>query len=83
MTKNTIVRVDLKGGLIGKMLVDPIKAMNSRIREMNDVGWRSTFVLPYTEHNYVVIFAQALVLICTLGLWTWGGGYIVMFERND
>ncbi len=82
MILNKTVRISLMGGLLGAILTNPNRALNDCIMKHNQEGWRSTFIMPHATSNLFIRFIQILSLICTLGLWSWGGGYLVMFERD-
>ncbi len=82
MIKNKIARISLSSGLIGLLFTNPRRAIDNCIESHNNDGWRATFILPHSERNILVFALQILVLLCTLGLWTWGAGYLIMFEKD-
>lgn len=82
MKKNKIGRVSLSGGLIGLLTTNPRKALDDEIDKHNINGWNVVNVLPHKTTNAFVFAAQILVLCCTLGLWTWGAGYLVILEKE-
>lgn len=82
-TLNKVSRVSLMGGLLGLMFTNPSKALDACLAKHNKLGWRSTFIVPHSERNLLVIICQLLVLAVTLGLFTFGAGYIVMFEKES
>ena len=82
LVRNKIVRISLMGGLLGLLLTNPRKALDDCVHKNNVDSWRSTFILQHQERNLLMIIIQYVVLICTLGLWTWGAGYLVMFEKK-
>ncbi|MEG9884612.1 MAG: hypothetical protein V6Z86_08395 [Hyphomicrobiales bacterium] len=83
MVKNKVARISLMGGLLGLMLTNPRKALDDCINKHNAKGWRSTFIVPHAQRNILVIVIQLAFLVDTLGLWTWGAGYLVMFEKEE
>lgn len=80
--KNRVLTVSLAGGLIGMLLTNPRKALEDSIDKANGEGWNAIHVLPHSATNLFVTILKLTVLICTLGLWTWGAGYMVLLERE-
>jgi len=78
---NTIARISLAGGLIGALTTNPRRALNKTIEDYNARGWKAIQVESHKTHNLFIFLLQFLVLILTLGLYTWGGGYLVLFEK--
>jgi hypothetical protein len=69
--------------LIGAIFTNPRKALEDSIEKGNEDGWNAIHIEPHGTTNLFVWVIQLLVLLLTLGLWTWGGGYMVLFERDD
>ena len=80
--RNLVARVSLTGGLIGALFTNPRKALQDEIDSRNKEGWNAIYVLPHGTANLFVWLVQLLVLILTIGLWTWSDGYLVLFERD-
>ena len=40
------------------------------------------YFTPHVETNLLVAILRLVVLVCTLFLWTWGAGYLILFERE-
>ena len=80
--KNKVVRISLSGGLIGALTTNPRKALEDAIDKQNQDGWVATHIDPHRTTNLFIGILQVLVLIFTLFLWTWGGGYMILFERE-
>ena len=80
--KNMVARVSLMGGLIGMISTNPKKALEGCIDKANEEGWNAIHIEPHSTTNIFVMFVQVLVLICTLGLFTWGGGYLILLEKE-
>jgi len=80
---NKVERLSLAGGLIGAFSTNPKRALNIMLKSNNDNGWKAIHIESHRTHNLFVFFVQILVLVLTLGLYTWGGGYLVLFERID
>lgn len=79
---NKVARISLMGGLIGAMTTNPRKALDDEIAKGNKGGWRAIQIIPYRTTNLFIAILQFLVLVITLGLFTWGGGYLVLFDRE-
>ena len=82
LKKNMVTRVSLMGGLIGALATNPRKALENEIDKANREGWNAIHIEPHITTNLFVWILQLLVLALTLGLFTWGGGYLVLFERE-
>ena len=72
----------LMGGLIGALSTNPRKALEDEINKNNQEGWNAIHLEPHRTTNLFIWILQLLVLVITLGLFTWGGGYIILFERD-
>lgn len=83
MKRNKVIRISLSGGIIGMLTTNPRKALEDAIDKANQDGWSATQVESHRTTNVLIFFLQLLVLLCTLGLWTWGGGYLVLMERES
>jgi hypothetical protein len=83
MTKiNKIERIALSGGLIGALFTNPRLALENLIEKNNAEGWNCRQIMDYSSSNFFMKVVQMAVLVCTLGLWTFGAGYLVLFERE-
>ncbi len=79
---NKVVRISLSGGLIGLLTTNPRRAIDAAVDKGNQDGWRCHQILPHSSRNMLVVVVQLAVLLLTLGLWTWGAGYILLFEKQ-
>jgi hypothetical protein len=80
--KNRVLRVALMGGLLGAIFTNPRKALEDNIDTANQQGWNAIHIDAHATTNLFVWLLQLLVLMLTLGLWTWGAGYLVLLERE-
>ncbi|MFP3042423.1 hypothetical protein LQZ19_11460 [Treponema primitia] len=80
---NKIVRVSLSGGLIGAVATNPRKALEKVIQKYNSAGWNCHQILDHATRNIFISIIQIVILIVTLGLWTFGAGYLVLFEKDN
>ena len=83
MRKNKIVRIALAGGIIGLLTTNPRRALEKRIEQENSQGWICTYFIPHRETNLFMIVVQIALLVLTLGLWTFGAGYMILFESDQ
>jgi len=81
--KNKITRVSLTGGLIGALTTNPKKALENEIDKANQDGWSAIHFESHKTTNLFIMFLQIIVLILTVGLFTWGGGYLILFEKES
>ncbi|MCE2782686.1 hypothetical protein [Limnohabitans sp.] len=83
MKTNKVERIFLSGGLIGMLFTNPRKALDELMIEANADGWSAVQILKHSNTNLLITIIQILVLLLTLGLWTWGAGYLVLLEKDD
>lgn len=79
---NRVERISLSGGLIGSMATNPRSAIEKKCQELNVDGWKCHQIIPHSTRNVAVSLLQGVVLVCTLFLWTFGDGYILLFEKD-
>lgn len=83
MKRNKVNRISLMGGLIGMLTTNPRKALEDTIDKANQDGWNAVHIEPHRTTNLFILLLQILVLFLTFGLWTWGGGYLILLERES
>lgn len=79
---NKVVRISLAGGLIGLLTTNPRRAIDNAIDKANQDGWHCHQIVPHSSRNLLVWILQVVVLLLTFFLWTWGAGYILLFEKE-
>ena len=79
---NRVERISMSGGLIGLMLTNPRNAIEEKCRELNSKGWNCHQIIYHSSNNTLVGLLKSLVLICTLFLWTFRDGYVLLFEKE-
>ena len=79
---NKVGRIAFSGGIIGWLTTNPRRALDNRIDKENQEGWNAIYVMPHSDTNLAAVIARLIVLVCTLFLWTWGAGYLILFERE-
>lgn len=82
MRINKIERITLMGGLIGQLLTNPRSALEKAVTHANADGWYCRQVMPHSQTNLFMILLSWICLIFTLGLWTFGGGYMLLLEKD-
>ncbi|MDT3663419.1 MAG: hypothetical protein ROM54_07900 [Anaerobiospirillum sp.] len=80
---NKVCRISLMGGLIGAITTNPRRALDNAIAEANADGWNCHQILPHHTTNLFMVFVQILCLCCTVGLWTFGAGYLLLMEKES
>lgn len=83
MKANKIERVALSGGILGAILTNPKAAIDRALVKANTDGWYCRQVMPHSTSNIFILMLQAFVLVCTLGLWTFGAGYLLLLEKDS
>jgi len=83
MKLNKIVRISLSGGIIGAIFTNPRKALDDILLKNNRDGWNAHQIMSHKSSNEFILLIQIIVLIMTLGLWTWGSGYFILFEKES
>ena len=79
---NKVVRISLSGGIIGMLTTNPRKALDDEIDKHNQDGWNAVYFQEHKTSNLFILALQIVVLLITLLLWTFGGGYMVLFEKE-
>ena len=79
---NKIVRISLAGGIIGMLTTNPRKALEDAINSNNKDGWNAIYFSEHKTSNYFITLLQLFVLALTLFLWTFGAGYMILFEKD-
>jgi hypothetical protein len=79
---NKVVRVNLSGGLIGLVFTDPRGAIEKHLNKANADGWNLVQLETAGDANLLVFLLKLAILVLTLGLWTFGTAYYVLFEKD-
>ena len=93
--KNAVVNEDDPVGLeiakelplsvnkISFSLVNPKATIDNRVAEANKAGWTVVNIIPGGEQNALLRLLRIVVLVVTLGLFTYGDGVYVIFEKEE
>ena len=79
--KNKVERLTYSGGLLGVLLGSSKGKLQSKVEEMNKLGW-NLHLIHQDEVNLVIILLRWLLLALTLGLWTIGSSVLLVFEKG-
>ena len=79
---NRVERVTLSGGIIGAFVTNARSALEVKMWALNAEGWKCRQVIPEYSLNGFKMLLQLLVLICTLFLWTFEPGYLLLLEKD-
>ncbi|MCR5085016.1 MAG: hypothetical protein K6A65_05895 [Succinivibrionaceae bacterium] len=83
MRANKVERVALMGGLIGLLLTNPRGALDKALVRANTDGWHCRQILPHSTSNLFIMILSMICLCLTLGLWTFGAGYLLLLEKES
>ena len=78
---NKVVRVSLKGGLLGLLSSNPHHTLSAAIAAENRAGWKVVQVIPDDTGNLVIMIVRFVVLMFTLLLYMPANGYWVVMEK--
>jgi Ca2+/Na+ antiporter len=79
---NRTVRISLFGGLIGSAATNPRRKLEDVIRKFNGEGWNCHQIIPHQTHNILAMVLQTVLLLITLGMFTFGGAYLLVMEKD-
>jgi len=83
MKRNKIDEINFIGGIIGWLLVNPKATIDNRVAEANKAGWTVVNIIPGGEQNALLRLLRYIILSVTLGLFTFGDGVYVIFEKEE
>ena len=79
---NRVERISLSGGFIGSMATNPRNAIEKKCQELNAEGWHCRQIILHSSNNTLVSLLRGIVLLCTVFMWTFADGYILLFEKE-
>jgi len=79
---NKVVRIGLGGGLIGSLLTNTKSAFEKEINHQNTDGWNLCELEAIGGANLFMMIVRMIILALTLGLFTLGQNYIMIFEKE-
>lgn len=83
MKRNKVDEVSFAGGLIGFLAVNPRRMIDNRVKEANENGWVLTQLQPTSGNNLFIKVLRFVLLVLTLGLFTFGDGMYLVFEKEE
>jgi len=79
---NKVVNMNLAGGVIGLLTTNPRRSLDNLIDKHNQDGWNVVQVIPGGDRNLFMLILKLVILLCTLGLYTFGAGYLLIMEKD-
>ncbi len=80
---NKLDSIHFSGGLIGIFTRNVREDIEEVIIERNQEGWNAIQIEEYEEEGFMIVLFQIIILILTLGMWTWGTKrYLILFEKQ-
>tara|TARA_B100001113_G_scaffold46364_2_gene33002 strand:+ start:1983 stop:2234 length:252 start_codon:yes stop_codon:yes gene_type:complete len=83
MKRNKIDEISSIDGLIGWLIVNHKDTINNKVAEANKYGWTVVNIVPGGNQNAFLRGLRLLVLAITFGLYTWGDGVYVIYEKEE
>ena len=80
--RNKVDEVSFIGGLIGLLFVNPRRIIDNRVKEANDHGWSLVAIEKSSGNNLLINVLRFVLLVATLGLFTFGDGMYLVFEKD-
>ena len=81
--RTQVLRKTVAGGIIGSLMTNPKKTLAKAIDGQAVDGWHLTAITPLSQANAFMFLLSLVVLVCTLGMWTFGEGYLLAFEKES
>ena len=79
---NQISRISLAGGIIGAFTTNPRAALEKELNRANEERWTAVQITSHSTTNIFIAILQYIVLFLTLFLYTWGGGYLILYQKE-
>ena len=83
MKRNKIDEITFVGGIIGWLAVNPKATIDNRVAEANKAGWTVVNIISGNEKYALLRLLRTVVLVVTLGLFPFGDGVYVIFEKEE
>jgi hypothetical protein len=80
--RNKVDEVSFIGGLIGLLFVSPRRIIDNRVKEANEHGWNLIAIEKTSGNNLLINILRFVLLVVTLGLFTFGDGMYLVFEKD-
>ena len=79
---NQVERITYAGGLYGLIAGSSKGKLQAKVEEMNSRGWNLHLIHPESLNILHLLF-RLLILMLTLGIWTFGNSELIIFEKNS
>jgi hypothetical protein len=80
--RSKVDEVSFVGGLYGLLFTSPKRSIESRVKKGNDAGWRLVQMHASSGSNLLIWLLRLLLLIMTLGIFTFSDGMYLVFEKE-
>jgi hypothetical protein len=79
---NTVERITYAGGLYGLIAGSSRGKLQAKVEELNQRGYNLHLIHPDSP-NLLLILIRLVILILTLGIWTFGASELLVFEKDS
>ena len=79
---NTVERITYAGGLYGLIAGSSRGKLQAKVEELNQRGYNLHLIHPDSP-NLLLILIRVVILILTLGIWTFGASELLVFEKDS
>ena len=77
-----VLRLSYHSGLVGLVFGSTKNRVQNAVSTMNQNGYR-LHLIHKDDINLIQILGRYILLIITLGVWTWGRNDLLIFEKNN
>ena len=77
-----VVLVSFLGGIIGAHSGSRLDRINKVVKKENEQGWKAVQIFHADDGGFFLEMLRALLLVCTLFLYTTANGYYIIMERE-
>jgi hypothetical protein len=80
--QNKIIKLTFTGGLIGLFAGNETGSLRNAIAAANKDRWKVVQIIPDNSGNILTIIGRLLLLMITIGFFTFNNGYYIIFEKE-
>jgi len=77
-----VLLVTFLGGIIGANSGSTLDRINTVIKKENEQGWKAVQIFHADDGGFFLEMLRALLLVCTLFMYTTANGYYIIMERE-
>jgi hypothetical protein len=78
---NAVERINYAGGLLGLFFGSSKGKLAAKVLDMNSQGW-NLHLIHQEQLNLAWVMVRLIILLFTLGLWTFGNSELLIFEKD-